>query len=64
MRPPTRLGQRGGFLWRRGRVFEVLDRNRSDVALARDVFEFGRDFGWVQVDKGNGVGFEQLEVNW
>lgn len=51
-------------LWRQGRVLEVLNRNRSDVELSRDVFEFGRDFGWVAAREENGVGFEQLEVDW
>lgn len=51
-------------LWRTGRVVEVLDRNRSDVELSRDVYEFGRDFGYVVARDESGVGFEQLEVDW
>ncbi len=51
-------------LWRQGRVLEVLDRNRSDVELNRDVFEFGRDVGYVVARAKDGIGFEQLEVDW
>lgn len=51
-------------LWRQGRVLEVLDRNRSDVELNRDIFEFGRDVGYVVARAKDGIGFEQLEVDW
>lgn len=65
------LGRRKAFvaegvpkLWRQGRVLEVLDRNKSDVELNREVFEFGRDFGWVGAREERGVGFVELEVDW
>lgn len=51
-------------LWRTGRIVEVLGRNRSDVELARDVYAFGRDFGYVVAREKSGVGFEQLAVDW
>lgn len=51
-------------LWRQGRVLEVLGRNRSDVELNCGVFEFGRDLGYVVARARDGVGFEQLEVDW
>lgn len=51
-------------LWKRGRFLEVVERNRSDVELSRDVYEFGRALGYVGVRDPEGGGFVQLEVDW
>lgn len=45
-------------------VADAVEALRSDAILLRDVFTFGRDFGWVQARKAEGVGFEQLKVSW
>jgi len=37
---------------------------RARAELLRDVFAFGRDFGYVQVEREDEPGFEQLEVDW
>lgn len=54
----------GACLGEAGRVLEVSDRNRSDVELSRDVYAFGRAFGYGVARQENGVGFEQREVEW
>jgi len=51
-------------LWRLGRVLEVVERNRSDVELTRDLYLFGRDFGFVWARDPDGAGFVELEVDW
>lgn len=51
-------------LWRTGRVLEVLERNQSDVELSRDLYLFGRDFGYVAARDPDGAGLVQLEVSW
>lgn len=52
------------LLWKTGRVLEVVERNRSDVELSRDVYLFGREFGYVASRDPDGEGFVQLEVDW
>jgi hypothetical protein len=37
---------------------------RADAILVREVFTFGRDFGYAQVERESEPGFEQLEVDW
>jgi len=49
-------------LWKRGRFLEVVERNRSDVELTRNVYEFGRAFRYVGARDPDGSGFLQLEV--
>lgn len=51
-------------LWRTGRLLEVVERNRADVELSRDLFLFGRDFGFVGARDPDGAGFVALEVDW
>lgn len=51
-------------LWRTGRLLEVVERNRRDVELARDLYLFGRDFGYVGARDPDGAGFVDLEVDW
>jgi hypothetical protein len=53
-----------GELVEAGNVADAIEAMRSDATLLRDVFTFGRDFGYVQARKGDGVGFERLEVDW
>lgn len=36
----------------------------AELRLLRDVFLFGRGFGWVQAPAEDGVGFDLLEVDW
>jgi DEAD/DEAH box helicase domain-containing protein len=52
------------MLWRTGRLLDVVERNRSDVELTRDVYLFGRQFGYVGARDPDGAGFVQLEVDW
>lgn len=52
------------LLWRTGRLLEVVERNRGDVELTRDLYLFGRDFGYVAARDPDGSGFVELEVHW
>jgi hypothetical protein len=42
----------------------AVEALRADATLLRDVFLFGRDFGYVQVECEDKPGFELLEVDW
>lgn len=53
-----------GTLVEAGNVSEAIEALRARAQVLRDVYLFGRDFGWVQAHKEDGVGFEQLEVDW
>jgi len=61
-----RLGPSGnvGELVAAGNTQRGAEVLRADAILAREVFQFGRDVGWVQARKAEGVGFERLEVEW
>ncbi len=54
-----------GELVEAANVSRAVEALRAEVVLLRDVFLFGRDFGYVQADKpGDEPGFELLEVAW
>lgn len=57
-------GEDVGELVEAGNVSAAVEALRADAQLLREVYLFGRDFGWVQAPKADGVGFEQLEVDW
>lgn len=45
-------------------VPRAIEGLEARLGLLRDVYLFGRDFGWVQAPSEEGVGFVQLEVDW
>lgn len=53
-----------GELVEAGNVSAAIEALHGDAQVLRDVFLFGRDFGWVQVEREDEPGYERLEVDW
>lgn len=47
-----------------GDMCAATEALRPDAQLLREVFQFGRDFSYVQLTKETGVGLEQLGLDW
>jgi len=60
-----RIGPRAdvGELVEMGELDRATEALQATARLIGEVFQFGRDFGWVQVRREDEPGFEQIEVD-
>lgn len=60
--PKTADGLMAVQWWREGKLKELLDYCQADVALTRDLWEFGRKYGYLLYEEKRGL--MRLPVDW
>jgi DEAD/DEAH box helicase domain-containing protein len=61
-KPKTADGLMAVQWWREGRLKELLDYCQADVAITRDLWEFGRKYGYLLYEEKRGL--MRLPVDW
>jgi DEAD/DEAH box helicase domain-containing protein len=61
-KPKTADGLMAVKWWREGRLKELLDYCQADVAITRDLWDFGRKYGYLLYEEKRGL--MRLPVDW